>query len=122
MRIDLVGAFDAGRARHGDGVFIAGAALGHSEIVPAVRPRELRSLDESMREPAKMEWIGPTSRHASGSCSCSRMPSKAGCLGLPPMLSVRWFQRMLISHLRPSASWKRDRSDYHPSISRAVTR
>ena len=50
----LVGAVDRPRARHGDGVVVAGAAFGGGEIVPAVALEEVRPLDEPVRQAASL--------------------------------------------------------------------
>ena len=75
------------------------------------RPLDRASQLDLRGEPANMLVIGPVNCRATGSYSCSRMPSNAGCFGLPPTLSVRcrhcWFR----NHFRPSSSWKSDGSN-----------
>ena len=48
-RMQLIGPVDRARARHGDGVVVAGAALGGGQIVPAVALEEMRAFDQAMR-------------------------------------------------------------------------
>ena len=48
-----IGAFDNARARHGDGVIIARAALGRCQIVPAAALEEMRALDQAKRAPGE---------------------------------------------------------------------
>src|SRR5690606_8582737 len=49
VRVQLVGAVDAAGTRHGDGVLIGGAALGHGQVVPTIALIKMRPLDKAQR-------------------------------------------------------------------------
>jgi hypothetical protein len=92
------------RPRHGDGMVIAGAALRHSEIVPAIAPEQVRAFDQAVIAAGEDVDRLTDQLALPASYSWARMPANAGCFGLPPTESVRWFQTMLRNHLRPSSS------------------
>lgn len=49
VRMHLIGSVDITRPRHGDGMVVAGAALGGGQIIPAIALEEMRALDEAER-------------------------------------------------------------------------
>ncbi len=46
--MQLIGPEQIAGAGHGDGMLVAGAAFGDSEIVPALAPEQMRALDQAM--------------------------------------------------------------------------
>jgi hypothetical protein len=46
--MQFIRAGQVARPRHGDGMVIAGAALGDGEIVPAIAPEQVRALDQAV--------------------------------------------------------------------------
>jgi hypothetical protein len=92
------------RPRHGDGMIIAGAALGHGEIVPAIAPEQMRALDQAVIAAGKDVDRLADQLASPGIIFLRQNAGECRVLRVPPTESVRWFQTMLRNHLRPSSS------------------